>query len=370
MSELRTIGILTAGGDCPGLNAVIRAVAKPLLAAGVRVVGIEDGFLGLIEDRVRPLHEPDIAGILALGGTILGSSNRSNPLRFCTGRRPDGSPIIEDVSARAFATLERHGIASLVVIGGDGSMSCATSLRRAAEARGIPLNLVGVPKTIDNDIVGTEITFGFQSAVATATDAIDKLRTTAASHHRVMVVELMGRNAGWLALYAGVAGGADIILLPEIPWSYEAIAERVRQRQSRGRRYSIIAATEGSAPRGGAKTVDKVDAAVPDPVRLGGVGRVVADELERRTGIECRAVVLGHMQRGGAPVPGDRILATQFGHHAARLALEGRWGRLAVVRAGRLDDTDIQEAADRQRLVPADDPVLAAARGVWTSFGD
>lgn len=370
MPSGHSIGILTAGGDCPGLNAVIRAVAKPLLAAGVSVLGVEDGFLGLIEDRVRPLHERDVAGILAMGGTILGSSNRSNPRRFCTGRRADGTPIIEDVSAQAFATLARHKIEALVVIGGDGSMSCATELRQAGLAKGIDLKLVGVPKTIDNDIVGTDLTFGFMSAVATATDAIDKLRTTAASHHRVMVVELMGRNAGWLALHAGVAGGADIILIPEIPWTFEAVCATVLERRGRGRRYSIIAAAEGAAPRGGGKTVAKVDAAIPDPVRLGGVGKVISDEIELRTGIESRCVVLGHMQRGGAPTPQDRILATQFGQWASRLVLEQRWGRLAVLRGLHLTDIAIEDVAERQRLVPPEDPTLAAARAVWTSFGD
>lgn len=366
----RTIGILTAGGDCPGLNAVIRAVAKPLLAAGVRVLGIEDGFLGLIEDRVRELGEPDVSGILAVGGTILGSSNRSNPLRFCTGKRPDGTPIIEDVSARAFATIARHGIQGLAVIGGDGSMSCATQLRHAGLSRGIDLKLVGVPKTIDNDIVGTDLTFGFMSAVATAADAIDKLRTTAASHHRVMVVEMMGRNAGWLALHAGVAGGADIILIPEIPWSFEALCERIVARKGKGRRYSIIAVAEGAAPRGGSKTVAKIDPAVPDPVRLGGIGKVVSDEIERRTGVESRFAVLGHMQRGGPPIPADRILATQFGCTAASMILEDRWGGMVVLRGLGLTDISIEDVADRQRLVSPKDPTVAAARAVWTSFGD
>ena len=249
-------------------------------------------------------------------------------------------------------------------------MSCATQLRHAGLARGIDLKLVGVPKTIDNDIVGTDLTFGFMSAVATATDAIDKLRTTAASHHRVMVVEMMGRNAGWLALHSGVAGGADIILIPEIPWSFDALCERVVARKSKGRRYSIIAAAEGAAPRGGAKTVAKVDLAVPDPVRLGGIGKVISDEIERRTGIESRFAVLGHMQRGGPPIPADRILATQFGQSAARMILEERWGGMVVLRGLGLTDIGIEDVADRQRLVSPNDPTVLAARAVWTSFGD
>lgn len=365
-----TIAILTAGGDCPGLNAVIRAVAKPLLAAGRRVLGVEDGFLGLIEDRVRPLEFPTVSGILALGGTILGSSNKSNPLRFATGVNSDGSVVLSDVSPQVFATLERHDIRGVVVVGGDGSMSCATELRRAGLSRGIDLKFVGVPKTIDNDIVGTDVTFGFASAVATAADAIDRLRTTAASHHRVMIVELMGRNAGWIALHAGVAGGADIILVPEIPWSFEAVAERILERRRLGLRYSIVAAAEGAAPRGGRQVVAHVDPSMPDPIRLGGIGAVLAAEIERRTRIEARCVVLGHMQRGGSPVAVDRVLATQLGVAAARAVLEDRWGGLVVVQGGRLSEVPIESVAERQRLIPPDDPTLAAARAVQTSFGD
>lgn len=368
-----SIGILTAGGDCPGLNAVIRAVTKPLLAAGVRVLGIEDGFLGLIEDRVRPLGHRECSGILGLGGTILGASNRSNPLRFCTGRRVDGSPIIEDVSERTLGTVAKHGLDAIVVIGGDGSMSCATEFRGAGLARGVDLKFVGVPKTIDNDIWGTEVTFGFMSAVATVADALDKLRTTAASHHRVMVVEIMGRNAGWLALHGGLAGGADVILIPELGWTYEGVCAKVMSRRSHGSRHTIVAVSEGARPVGGERIVAKVDVSMPDPIRLGGVGKVVSDEIEKRLGVEgveSRSVVLGHMQRGGAPIPQDRILATQLGFAASQLVLEKRWGRLVAMKDGRVTDIAIEDVANKQRLVPSDDPSIAAARGVGTSFGE
>lgn len=369
---MTTIGILTAGGDCPGLNAVIRAVAKPLIASGVRVLGIEDGFLGLIQDRVREIGHRESSGILNVGGTILGSSNKSNPRRFCTGLRPDGSPIIEDVSAQAFATIARHQLEALVVIGGDGSMSCATELRESGLALGVDLKLVGVPKTIDNDIWSSEITFGFMTAVATIAEAIDKLRTTAASHHRIMVVEAMGRNAGWLALYGGVAGGADIILLPEVPWTYESVISKILARRAHGSKHSIVVVAEGARPAGGA-IVARVDPTMPDPIRLGGVGKVVSDELERLLSahaIESRHVVLGHMQRGGSPIPQDRILATQFGHAAAELVLRKQWGDLVVMQQGRITATPIASVANKQRLVPADDPTIAAARGVGTCFGD
>ncbi|QOI99265.1 MAG: 6-phosphofructokinase [Phycisphaeraceae bacterium] len=364
-----TIGVLTAGGDCPGLNAVIRAVAKPLLHEGFRVVGIEDGFRGLIEDRTRPLGVDEVSGILAQGGTILGSCNKSNPRRFATGLNPDGSPRIEDVTGRCVATAERHGIDALIVIGGDGSMSCACELREGFAARGRELRLVGVPKTIDNDLWGTEVTFGFQTAVATAAGALDRVRTTAESHHRAMVVEVMGRNAGWIALHAGLAGGAEVILIPEIPFDLDVVARVVKERAGRGRRYSMIGVSEGARPIGGAKIVAKVDPTSPDPIRLGGVGKFVADEIERRSGVESRYVVLGHLQRGGTPEAFDRVLATAFGHHAAGLVASGRWGRVAVMSGGRVTDIPIEDTASRQRLVPIDDPTIAAARAVYTSFG-
>ncbi len=368
---IRTIGVLTAGGDCPGLNAVVRAVTKTALGRGLRVVGIADGFLGLIENRVRELSSRDVAGILALGGTILGSSNKANPSRFATGVHPDGSPRIEDVSPKVFRHIREHAIDALVVIGGDGSMSCAHELLSRARDAGVALRVVGLPKTIDNDIAGTEVTFGFATAVHTATDAIDKVRTTAASHHRVMCVEVMGRNAGWIALHAGVASGAHVILVPEIPFSFDAVASSVKARAAYGSRYSIICVAEGARPQGGQPLVARVDPTSPDPIRLGGVGKFVADELERRTGIEARYVVLGHVQRGGPPVPADRILGTILGRHALEiLARDGATERMAAIQNGRLTDVAIADVAGKQRLVGPDEPLLAAARAVHTSFGE
>lgn len=358
------IGILTGGGDCPGLNAVIRAVVKEALFHDIGVVGFEDGFLGLIEDRARVLNNDDVSNILTQGGTILGSSNKADPSRYPVGQDGDGKWLYEDRTDQCMAVMERHGIEALVVIGGDGTMTAAS----AFVERG--LNCIGVPKTIDNDLFGTDITFGFLTAVQTATDALDRVHTTAASHHRVMVVEVMGRNAGWLALYAGIASGSDVICIPEIPFSLEEIGHVVGLRSRRGKRFSIVVVSEGARPRGGKQIVDRVVENSPDPIRLGGVGKWLAEQIEDRTGIESRYVVLGHVQRGGTPVAADRILATQFGDHAMHLVREGKRNRLVVMQDGRLTDIDISAAAGKQRLVPPEHPLIAAARSVYTSFGD
>lgn len=359
----RRLGLLTGGGDCPGLNAVIRAVAKDAMYHGIEVVGIQDGFLGLIEDRVHPLGYLDVSGILSLGGTILGSSNRANPVRFAVGTNADGSVKFANVVDRCEATIARHGIDALVVIGGDGTMTCAQPFVE----RG--LAVVGVPKTIDNDLVGTDRTFGFLTAVQTATDALDRVHTTAASHHRALVVEVMGRNAGWIALYSGVASGSDVVLLPEIPFDVGVVAERVQRRNRRGRGYTVICVSEGARPTGGAQFVARHDPTSPDPIRLGGVGAWLSGELERMTGIESRHVVLGHVQRGGSPIAADRVLGTRFGHHAMTLLRSGVGGRMVAMQEGKLTDVPMDLPAGKQRLVPMDEPLLDAARSVFTSFG-
>jgi phosphofructokinase-like protein len=364
MPPIRRIGLLTGGGDCPGLNALIRAVTKGAAAEGLEVVGILDGFLGLIEDRTRPLSPDDVSGIIAQGGTILGASNKANPARFCTGRDQAGCPIFEDVAHRCLETVVRHRLDGLVVAGGDGTMACAQSLF----SRGV--NCIGVPKTIDNDLHGSDLSFGFLTAVQIATDALDRVHTTAASHHRVIAVEVMGRGAGWIALDAGIAAGADAILIPEIPFGLDALCAAIDERRRRGRGYSILCIAEGAAPRGGQQVIARTDAASPDPVRFGGIAKAVADAIEARTGIESRYVVLGHVQRGGTPTAADRVLGTQFGHHAVRLLRSGARDRLVVWQRGRLADIPISEAADKHRPVPLDHPLLAAARSVGTSFGD
>lgn len=362
---IRRIGVLTGGGDCPGLNAVIRAVTKTaIMNHGVQVFGIEDGFLGLVQNRIKELRQEDVSGILTVGGTILGTSNKCNPSRYCTGMDEQGKPIFKDVTDRCMDHLQHWRLDALVVIGGDGTMSCAKDFIR----RGV--NCIGVPKTIDNDLIGTDITFGFQTAVETATCAIDRIHTTAASHHRVMVVEVMGRNAGWIALHAGVASGSDIILLPEIPFDYGVICEFITQRHLHHRSCTIACVSEGARPVGGRQIVNHHDPTSPDPVRLGGIGKIVADEIEKRTGAESRVTVLGHVQRGGTPIHSDRLLGTRFGFHAIELLMGGQRNRLVVMRNHKVTDIDLLDAADKQRLVPLDDTLIAAARAVGTCFGD
>ncbi|MFG0306952.1 MAG: 6-phosphofructokinase [Phycisphaerales bacterium JB040] len=364
VSGVKRIGVLTGGGDCPGLNAVIRAVVKDAIYHNIEVLGIEDGFLGLIEDRIRPLTTDDASNILTRGGTILGSSNKANPQKYAVGKNEDGTPRFKDLTDVCMTHMEVRGIEALVVIGGDGTMSGA----KPFADRGI--NCIGVPKTIDNDLYGTDITFGFQTAVSVATEALDRVHTTAASHHRVIVVEVMGRNAGWIALNAGVASGSDVILLPEIPFDLDKVCEFCIGRSSKGKRFSIICCSEGAKPKGGEQIVDRVDPTSPDPIRLGGIGKWLADKIEDCTEIESRHVVLGHVQRGGTPVAGDRVLATQFGHHAMHLLKMGKRNRLVVMNGRELGDIEITAAADKQRLVPKDHPLIEAARSVYTCFGD
>ncbi len=358
------IGLLTGGGDCPGLNAVIRAVVKEAIFHDIAVVGFEDGFLGLIENRTRELALADVSNILTQGGTILGASNKADPARYPCSQGPDGSWVYEDRTEQCLEILRHHALDALVVVGGDGTMTCANPFVQ----RGV--NCIGVPKTIDNDLHGTDITFGFLTAVQTAVEALDRVHTTAASHHRVMVVEVMGRNAGWLALHAGLASGSDAILIPEIPFSLDEIAGVVKLRCGLGKRFSMIVASEGARPEGGTQIIDRVVENSPDPIRLGGVAKWVSEQVEDRTGVESRYVVLGHVQRGGTPTAADRILATQFGHHAMHLLLAGKRNRLVVMQQARLTDIDINEAAGKQRVVPLDHPLIAAARSVYTSFGD
>lgn len=360
----KRIGVLTGGGDCPGLNAVLRSVTKHALQAGLDVRGIEDGFLGLIENRVRELRYDDVSGILKLGGTILGTSNKANPLKFATGTTDAGDVIWSDVTDKCFATIEEHKLEALVVLGGDGTMICAQPFAEA----GIPV--IGVPKTIDNDVIGTDLTFGFQSAVEVATEALDRVHTTAESHGRALVVEVMGRNAGWIALRSGVAGGADVILVPEIPFTIDHIVEKIEWRRSLGRRATIICVAEGAVPVGGEQIVHALDPTSPDPVKLGGVGEWVAKQIDERSAVEARAVTLGHVQRGGSPVANDRVLGTQFGAAATQLLLDGKFNRMVAWREGRVTDIDITTPAGGQRTIAMDEPLMAAARACYTSFGD
>jgi len=358
-----TVGILTGGGDCPGLNAVIRAVAKTLFIEGkTRIIGIKDGYYGLVRNRTRTLEYEDVSGILTQGGTILGTSNIHNPFRWFVKHK--GKLVETDVSAQAVRTYNKLGLDALVCIGGDGTLGIAHQLWQKG------LGVVGIPKTIDNDLSGTDVTFGFHSAVTIATEALDRIHSTAQSHHRVMIVEVMGRYAGWLALYSGVASGADIILIPEIPYDIKDVCRRVISRNRRGKRFSIVCVAEGAHPRGGKMVIKKVLKDSPDPYRLGGIGNKLADDISKHTGLATRVTVLGHVQRGGSPIPYDRILATQFGEKAARLVQQGQFGQMASLRHDEIVAVPLEEAVAERRLVPLDHPLVATARSVGTSFGD
>ena len=357
MAKPLRVGVLTGGGDCPGLNAVIRAVTKGLvLQYDAEVIGIEDGWQGLIEHRVIPLSYRDVSGILTRGGTILGTNNKANP--FAYYKRGNA-----DVSAEVVKYCKSLGLDAIVVIGGDGTMSAANGLADMG------LKLVGVPKTIDNDLMATERTFGFDTAVSIVTEAIDRLHTTAQSHDRVMIVETMGRYAGWIALYAGVAGGADVILIPEIEYEIDEIVRVCRERESGGQNFTIIAIAEGARAKDGEMTIMAHVEESPDPVRLGGVGKVLEAELSRRINSEVRTTILGHMQRGGTPTAYDRNLATAFGTYAAAMVADGQFGRMVSLQENRLTSVPFDEVANQSRSVPPDNPMIAAAIGVGTSFG-
>lgn len=363
MKRIRTIGILTGGGDCPGINAVIRAVAKTaILEHGWDVIGIEDGYEGLIDNRHRKLDLTDVSGILTIGGTILGTSNTADPYRYASSC--GSSVVFRNVSRRLLRNARALDLDALVLVGGDGTLASAERLHRD----GLPV--VGVPKTIDNDLRGTDVTFGFDTAVAIATEAVDRLHTTAQSHHRIMIVEVMGRRAGWIALYAGLAGGGDVILIPEIPFSLEAIAASVRERRKRGKKFSIVVVAEGAKPRGGEAVVRTIVARSAEPVRLGGVGFVLADRMEAATGHETRAVVLGHVQRGGSPTAADRILATRLGAEAVRLIARREFGRMVAVSKGELTSVPLDIPGAGPRLVPLDHPLISVARALGVGFGD
>ncbi len=360
--SLKRIGILTGGGDCPGLNAVIRSIAKPAMGHfNATVIGIIDGFEGLVENRSRELTPIDVLGIINQGGTILGTSNKGDPFHFPMGER--NNVRIVDASEQVLATIRNLKLDVLIAIGGDGTMTISHKLSEMG------VNVIGVPKTIDNDLMATDITFGHDSARAVATDAIDRLQTTASAHHRVMVVETMGRYAGWIALGAGVAGGADIVLIPEIPFSWDSIYEAVLKR-SKGAKFSIVSVAEGAKPKGGDVSVRELDRKRTDPVRLGGIGETVAKKIEDETGLETRTTVLGHVQRGGSPTAYDRILATRFGAVALQAASRGEFGVMASLRQNQVVTVPLKDAVGKQRLVSPDSQLVFAARAVGTCLGD
>jgi 6-phosphofructokinase 1 len=360
MPAINAIGILTGGGDAPGLNAVIRAVVKTAWNAGFKCIGIQDSFDGLLEsNRSRELTPRDVTGILRLGGTILGTVNTGDPLAGSV-QTSEGPRVY---SERVIEMFQRMGLGALVVIGGDGTLAIAHQFSKA----GIPL--VGVPKTIDNDIPGTVNCFGFDTAVAFATDAIDRLHTTAEAHRRILVVEVMGRYAGWIALHSGVAGGADAILIPEIPFDLSVVARRLRERDQYGAKFSIVVAAEGACPKGGSHSL--IEAAHDaHPERLGGIGALVCAALAKETGKQTRSVVLGHLQRGGAPTSFDRMLATRFGAKAVELIRRGQFGVMVASAPPGIAARPLEEVVGKTKTVPLDYDVLLAARALGVTFGD
>ena len=360
MLRVQRIGVLTGGGDAPGLNAVIRAVVKAANNCGAAVIGLEDSFDGLIErDRHRTLSPTDVTGILRIGGTILGTTNRGDPFAYPV----DTSEGSRDYSERCIQTFRELALDALVVIGGDGTLAIAYEFWK----RGVPL--VGVPKTIDNDIPGTTSSFGFDTAVSIATDAIDRLHTTAEAHHRVMVVELMGRYAGWITLYAGLAGGADVILIPEIPFDLNRIAERILERERWGARFSIVVVAEGATPKGGNPVITQ-EATLNSVERLGGIGLRVAVGIERLTRKETRCVVLGHLQRGGPPTGHDRVLATRFGGKAVELLMSNTFGRMVASHPPDIVAVPLEEIVGKTKQIPLELDTIQTARAIGISFGD
>jgi 6-phosphofructokinase 1 len=353
------IAISTGGGDAPGLNAVIRAAVLTAVHRGWECFGVRRGFGSLLgESELMPLGPHEVRGITHLGGTILGTSSHGNPLKFRV-QRADGSWEERDRTQELFDSFRANRLDALIAIGGEGTLGLAHGLWKS----GLPV--VGVPKTIDNDVGGTVATFGFDTAVATATDAIDKVHSTAESHERVMVVEVMGRYAGFIALNAGIAGSADVILIPEIPFDIDKVCDKIRRREAEGRHFSIVVVAEGAVPKGG--TVSLID---PAHERLGGIADKVAHSIEQMTGKETRSLVLGHLQRGGGPTTFDRLLALRFGAAAVRLVAEGKFGMMVALQPPHIVPVPIADAIATPRRVALDSDTILTARDLGTSFGD
>jgi phosphofructokinase-like protein len=354
MAKVRRIGILTGGGDCPGLNAVIRAAVRTAIRDhDLEVLGIQFGFEGLLNKACVPLTNELIRGILPKGGTLLRTTNRGNPFEY------PGDSSNEDRSQMVVANIRELGLDGIIAIGGDGTLKIAQRLFEM----GIPM--IAVPKTIDNDLAATDFTFGFMTAVFVATDAVDRLHTTAESHDRVMILEVMGRNAGWIALYSGLAGGADIILIPEIPYRPEIIVQSIRERQREGSPFDIIVVAEGAKRVGGQESyIDRRSR------RLGGIAYQVADEIARAINLEIRVTVLGHVQRGGSPIPFDRLLATRFGKAAADLIAKGDFGKMVALRGEHIVAVPIRDAVSNPKYVDPNGELVATARSLGISFGE
>ncbi|MGL4982286.1 MAG: 6-phosphofructokinase [Treponemataceae bacterium] len=356
-SVSKTIGILTSGGDAPGLNAAIRGVARTAIDQfDMKVIGIRDGYRGLIENNTFEMHQEDFSGIIMRGGTILGTS-REKP--FKTANNENGINAVDHIKQN----YKKLGLDALVVLGGNGTNTTGSLLHNEG------LNIIGLPKTIDNDIAETDTTFGFHSAVSVATEAIDRIHTTAHSHNRIMVVEVMGHKAGWLGLYAGVAGGGDIILLPEIPYNIDSITKHLVRRKQQGKAFSIVVVAEGARSIEEAMLEKKVFKKQRSEMTTS-IGYRVAKELSIATQLEPRVTVLGYVQRGGTPVPYDRVLATQFGTHAVHLLAKGEYGKMVALKNNEITSVPLEKIAGKTKKVPMTDSLLISAREVGTCFGD
>lgn len=359
---IRKIGILTAGGDCPGLNAVVRAVSKNALRQGIEVIGFKNGFDGVVRNEFIKITAETVSGILTLGGTILGTSNIANPFKYTLP--PFGTPENPcDLSSVALHNFQANQLDALITIGGDGTLTMSQKFVDL----GMPI--VAVPKTIDNDLSATDQTFGFDSALNVATEAIDRIHTTAQSHHRVMIIETMGRYAGWIALRSAIAGGGDIVLIPEIPYNDDVIVEYLSKRRSQGKNFSIVVAAEGAKNEQGEQAITRTVAASTDPIRLGGIAYKLSDMIEKRANIESRACVLGHMQRGGTPTAFDRWLSTLYGAKAFDMVMEGKFGYMAAFRNFGITEVKIADAISKLKLVDPTGEEVRSALEVGMSFG-
>lgn len=362
--NIKKIALLTGGGDCPGLNAVIRAATRTaMLKYGYEVIGYKFGYRGLYNNDYIPLNLDSVSGILHKGGTILYSSNKDNLFDYTV--EENGKPVKKDVSDIAVENLKKEGVDVLVVIGGDGTLTSARDFARKG------VKVIGVPKTIDNDLASTDVTFGFNTAVGVATEALDRLHTTAESHHRIMLLEVMGRNAGWIALESGIAGSADVILIPEIPYDLDKIVEKIRDRKKQGKVFSIIVVAEGAKSKNGEVVISKIVEDSPDPIRLGGIANKLAYDLERLIkDHEIRSTVLGHVQRGGTTSTYDRVLSTKYGVAAVDLIHEGKFGNMVCLKGNELSYDSLENVIGRTKNVDPDGELVRVARSIGISFGD
>ena len=373
MKNIKKVAILTAGGDCPGLNPVIRAVVKTAITKyGLEVMGVRHGYFGLYHGDFIKLGLDDVDEIITKGGTILYSSNKDNlfqyPVKDENGnlvRGADGKLIYEDCSDVAVENLKKAGIDAVFILGGDGSLTSARDFARKG------VKVIGIPKTIDNDLAHTDYTFGFDTAISVATDGLDRGRTTGMSHHRVMVVEIMGRGAGWMTLHAGIAGAADVILIPEIPYDLNKVAEKIKADKASGKEFSIVAVSEGAKALDGKQVVAKLIEDSADSIRLGGVGAVVADQLEKLTGSEARSTTLGHIQRGGTPTAHDRVLSSRYGYAAVELCMKGGFGRMVALQGDKIVDVSLEDViGQKTKNVDPNGELVTLATAMGICFGD